>query len=162
MLNVDRGYVHTADEFEWIAQAPEAIKWLHDQGYLVIVVTNQSGIGRGLYSESDFLTFTEWIGDQLAALGTGIDATYYCPHHPTDGQGPYRRDCECRKPRPGLLLAACDDWPIDKTRSFAAGDSLRDLEAAHAAGVRAFQFEGGSLLDFVKFILRSLTDSDDH
>jgi D-glycero-D-manno-heptose 1,7-bisphosphate phosphatase len=146
VLNEERDFVHRPNQFAWVPGAPEAVKWLNDHGYLVLVVTNQSGIARGYFSEADFLRFTDWIQDELRAWGAHIDATYYCPHHPTEGQGGYRQPCECRKPSPGLFRRALAEWEVDVERSFALGDKDRDLLAAQAAGIRGERFQGGNLL----------------
>jgi D-glycero-D-manno-heptose 1,7-bisphosphate phosphatase len=149
VLNVEGNHVFRPTEFEWIAGAPAAVKWLNDHGYLAIVVTNQAGIGRGLYTEAEFLEFTRWINEQLGQVGAHIDATYYCPHHPSEAVGPYRVACECRKPAAGLLRRALAEWEVDATRSLMIGDSTSDLLAAEAVGIRAVLFPGGNLLAFV-------------
>jgi D-glycero-D-manno-heptose 1,7-bisphosphate phosphatase len=154
VLNVDKGYVYRPEDFEWVEGAPEAVKWLNDHGYLVIVVTNQAGIARGYYTEGDFLRLTEWANEELRLRGAHLDAVYYCPHHPTEGIGPYRCACCCRKPGPGLLQQALAEWDIDTTRSLMIGDKESDLQAADAVGVRGVLFSGGNLLDFVRQALR--------
>ena len=150
MINVDHGYVCAPDRFEWTPEAPQTIKWLNDQGYLVFVVTNQSGIAWGYYSEEQFLAFSAWINDQLRAQGARLDAVFHCPHHPTAGHGPYALACDCRKPAPGLLLQAMAAWDIDREASLLIGDKESDLEAARRAGVRGALFTGGSLLEMVR------------
>ena len=102
---------------------------------MLVIVSNQSGIGRGLYSESDFLTLTEWMKEQFVAAGAPLSGVYYCPHHPTDALARYLRACNCRKPAPGMLLTAANDLQIDLRTSAMFGDKLSDLEAARAAGV---------------------------
>lgn len=149
VLNVEGNHVSRPAEFEWIAGAPAAVKWLNDHGYLAIVITNQAGIGRGLYTEAEFLDFTRWINEQLGQVGAHIDATYYCPHHPSEAVGPYRLACECRKPAAGLLRRALAEWGVDAARSLMIGDSTSDLLAAEVAGIRAVLFPGGNLLAFV-------------
>jgi len=149
-LNVDRGWVHRPEEFAWIAGAREAIRWANDRGILVLVITNQAGIARGLYTEADFRAFAAWIDWELAATGAHVDATYHCPHHPTEGQGEYRRACQCRKPAPGLIERAQAEWGFDPARSVMIGDAAHDQEAAAAAGIRGVRFEGGSLLECVE------------
>jgi D,D-heptose 1,7-bisphosphate phosphatase len=149
-LNVNRGWVHRPQEFTWIEGAREAIRWANDRGLLVLVITNQAGIARGLYTEADFRAFTAWIDGELAVTGTHVDATYHCPHHPTEGQGEYRRRCRCRKPSPGLLERALADWGFDPARSVLVGDAMHDLDAAAAAGIRGVRFSGGSLLECVQ------------
>src|SRR5206468_3719882 len=100
--------------------------------------------------EEEFRAFTTWVDGELAACGAHIDATYYCPHHPTEGNDKYRRECRCRKPGPGLIERAHTEWQFDLARSVMVGDAEHDIEAAVAAGVRGVRFTGGSLLDCVR------------
>ena len=137
-------------DFCWIDGAREAVKWANDRGILVFVITNQAGIARGYYSEDEFRAFTAWIDGELAACGAHIDATYYCPHHPTEGTGEYRRDCNCRKPATGLIERALDEWEFDPNRSVMIGNADHDMKAAATAGIRAVRFTGGSLLECVQ------------
>lgn len=145
VINVDTDHVHTPEEFRFMPGMPQAIADLNDAGWLVVVVTNQAGIGRGYYTEDEFAAFTAWIDERLAEDGAHVDATYHCPHHPTAGLGEYRVDCECRKPHPGMLLRAISEWEPDLARSFMIGDTLKDMEAAEAAGIRGVQYRGGDL-----------------
>lgn len=145
VLNRDTGYVYRTEDFEWLPGAREAIKNLNDAGFLVIVVTNQAGIARGLYSEEDMERLHRWINAELERDGAHIDAFYYCPHHPTEGRGDYRRVCDCRKPAPGLLLRAMREWPIEPATSFFIGDKEIDMQAAAAAGVRGIRTSGNEL-----------------
>jgi D-glycero-D-manno-heptose 1,7-bisphosphate phosphatase len=149
VINVDHGYVHDPEHFEWTPDAPEAVKWCNDNGYFAIMVTNQSGIGRGYYDEACFEAFTRWIQDQLMLRGAHFDAVYYCPHHPTAGVGAYKQQCGCRKPAPGMLLRALEEWPIDAAKSLVVGDKEKDMQAAREAGLRGVQYQTGSLLDFL-------------
>jgi D,D-heptose 1,7-bisphosphate phosphatase len=149
-LNVDRGWVHRPDDFCWIEGAREAIRWANHRGILVLVITNQAGIARGYYTETEFHAFTAWIDRELTACGAHIDGTYYCPHHPTEGRGEYRRQCHCRKPAPGLIERARAEWQFDSARSVMIGDAEHDMKAAVAAGIRAVRFSGGSLLACVE------------
>jgi D-glycero-D-manno-heptose 1,7-bisphosphate phosphatase len=142
-INVDHGYVFRAGEFEFIPGAPEAIRRLKDAGFLVIVVTNQAGIARGLYSEADVHELHRHLDRELARHETSIDAYYYCPHHPEKGTPPYRRDCACRKPFPGMLLQAAADFPLNLGGSFLVGDKLSDIEAGLAAGCKPILVETG-------------------
>ncbi len=153
VLNIDCGYVHRPEDFAWVDGAPEAVKWLNDRGYLVIVITNQAGIARGCYTEEGFRQFTAWVNEELRRCGAHIDATYYCPHHPTEGLAPYRLECDCRKPSPGLIKRALAEWPVDPVSSLMIGDREKDLLAARAAGIRGALFEGGNLLEFVCSII---------
>ncbi len=150
VLNEDRHHVHKVEDFEWLPGAREAVRWLNDSGYLVIVVTNQAGIGRGLYTGREFDHLMDWFAEELAREGAHIDAIYHCPHHPTAGLGEYHVVCECRKPAPGMLVRALREWPIDAGRSIMVGDKHTDLEAAKAAGIRGVLYSGGSLLDVVR------------
>jgi D-glycero-D-manno-heptose 1,7-bisphosphate phosphatase len=149
-INVDHGYVFRAGEFEFIPGAPEAIRRLKDAGYLVIVVTNQAGIARGLYSEADVHELHRHLDRELACHDTSIDAYYYCPHHPEKGTPPYRRDCACRKPLPGMLLQAAADFPLNLGGSFLVGDKLSDIEAGLAAGCETILVETGYGADVEK------------
>lgn len=137
VLNVNYGYVHAKDRWTWCRGAREAVKYANDHGVLVIVVTNQAGIGRGYYGTGTFLELMDWVGEELAASGAHLDGVYHCPHHPEAGVGEYLRDCDCRKPEPGMLLRAVADWNPDMARSLMIGDSPKDLEAAERAGVAA-------------------------
>ncbi len=149
IVNEDSGHVHDATGFRWMPGMPEAIRLLNDAGWLVVVITNQAGIGRGYYSEDDFAAFTGWIDDRLAEAGAHVDATYHCPHHPTEAQGRYLRACDCRKPAPGMILQAIEDWQPDVGRSFLIGDKESDMAAAAAAGVRGVRYSGGHLTTVV-------------
>jgi D-glycero-D-manno-heptose 1,7-bisphosphate phosphatase len=103
--------------------------------FLLVVTSNQSGIGRGLYGEADFESLTTWMCGEFEAAGAPLAGVFHCPHHPTEAIGTYRRVCECRKPAPGMLLAAARDHQIDLAASVMFGDKASDLEAARAAGV---------------------------
>lgn len=150
VLNHDKGYLYQPADFEWIPGAVEAIRMLNSFGYLVLVVTNQSGVARGYYSEDDVARLHDWMNTELAKSGAHIDGFYYCPHLADGSVAEYRLACECRKPLPGLILQAFGVWEIDKARSFLIGDKDSDVQAAEAAGIRGFFFPGGNLADFVK------------
>jgi len=153
VLNVNHGYVHTPDRFEWTPGAKEAVRLLNHAGYLVIVVTNQSGIGRGYYGEADFHALCAWIDEELAKAGARIDATYFCPNHPEHGEGDYKKACDDRKPAPGMLQRAAAEWGVDKSASFLIGDKPSDMQAAAAFGIPGHLFGGGDLLAFVRGVL---------
>ena len=136
-INVEKNYLHRIDDFEFIPGAPEAIRRLQSAGYLIIVVTNQSGIARGYFSEEDVNCLHEHIQQELMTSGTGIDAFYVCPHHPTAVVDKLRLDCDCRKGSPGMLLRAAIEHNIDLKRSFMIGDKLADIEAGQRAGCQA-------------------------
>ena len=154
VINKDRGYTHAPEQFEWIDGAPEAIRLLNEAGYRVVAVTNQAGIARGYYDEDTFHRFMDWIHDALQPYGARIDAVYYCPHHPTEGQGKYRTACDCRKPAPGLLQQALADFEPDPNGCFLIGDKASDLQAAESAGIKGHLFLAHeNLADFVRTIL---------
>jgi D-glycero-D-manno-heptose 1,7-bisphosphate phosphatase len=135
VVNIDHGYVYRPEDFEFVPGVLEGARRLAGLGYALVVVTNQSGIGRGLYGEADFRALTDWMTQQFAAAGAPLAGVYFCPHHPTEAEGPYRLDCECRKPAPGMLLRAADELGLDLAASVMFGDRASDLEAARAAGV---------------------------
>ncbi|HSD17985.1 MAG TPA: HAD family hydrolase [Thermomonas sp.] len=137
VINLNHGYVHTPANTDWVPGIFELVADAHARGYLPIIVTNQAGIGRGLYDEATFLAYTAWMHAQFAARGTPLLATFWCPHHPDAGVGDYRIDCDCRKPRPGMLQAAVARFGIDPARSLMVGDKQGDLDAAAAAGIPA-------------------------
>jgi D-glycero-D-manno-heptose 1,7-bisphosphate phosphatase len=133
-INVEKDYLVRPEEFEFIPGAPEAIARLKRAGFLVIVVTNQSGVARGYFSIDDVRRLHDHLQQQLIAAGTAIDDFYLCPHHPDHGVGKYKTECDCRKGRPGMLLQAAADHGIDLRCSYMVGDKLADVEAGKAAG----------------------------
>jgi len=135
VFNLSPGYVHPPEHTDWVPGIFERVAEAHALGYLPIVVTNQAGIGRGLYGEGAFLAYTAWVHAQFAARGSPLLATFWCPHHPDEGRGDYRIVCGCRKPRPGMLLDAIARFDIDPARSIIIGDKPSDLEAGRAAAV---------------------------
>ncbi len=135
-INEEREYLHRVEDFAFIPGAPEAIRELRRAGFLVIVVTNQSGIGRGYYDEAALARLHAHMDNELALVGASVDAYYFCPHHPKHGIGDYRRECDCRKPLPGMLLTAAREWHVDLGASYLVGDKMADVEAAQAAGCR--------------------------
>jgi D-glycero-D-manno-heptose 1,7-bisphosphate phosphatase len=135
VVNIDRGYVYRAADFEFVPHVLEAARQLREAGYALVVVTNQSGIGRGLYSTADYEALTAWMRQQFNEAGAPLAGVYHCPHHPTEAQGVFRVDCACRKPSPGLLLDAARELGLDLARSVLFGDRATDLEAAETAGV---------------------------
>ena len=134
-INIDHGYVHKIDDFQFIEGAIEAMAELKKMGYALVVVTNQSGIGRGVYTEDQFMQLTEWMDWSLADRDVELDGIYFCPHHPEAIVTNYREDCNCRKPKPGMLLDAQSDLGIDMAASIMVGDKLADIQAGKAAQV---------------------------
>ncbi|PSW07004.1 D-glycero-beta-D-manno-heptose-1,7-bisphosphate 7-phosphatase [Photobacterium rosenbergii] len=158
VINIDHGYVHTTDDFEYVEGVFEACKKLKAMGYMLVLVTNQSGIARGMFTEDEFLTLTEWMDWNFVDNGVEFDGIYYCPHHPTEGKGDYLQDCKCRKPKPGMFISARDFLKIDMAGSVMIGDKADDIKAAAAAEVgtkilvrtgKAITEEGEQLADTV-------------
>lgn len=135
VLNEERAFVHRAADFVFIPGAIEALQALQAAGYLLVVVTNQSGIARGLYSEADYLTLTAYMRERLQAAGVRLDAVEYCPHLADAPVARYRVDCDCRKPKPGMLKRAIEALDIDLAASVLIGDRLSDIEAGRAAAI---------------------------
>ncbi len=135
VVNIDRGYVYRREDFDFVPGVLEGCRALCELGYLLVVVTNQSGIGRGQYSEDDFKMLTAWMKTEFVTAEAPLSGVYFCPHHPSKGLGSYLRSCDCRKPAPGMLTAAARDLNIDLSASIMFGDSESDLSAARAAGV---------------------------
>ena len=135
VINEDLPYVHRIEDFHFVEGIFSLVLAAQQAGYLTVVVTNQAGIGRGLYTENDFWTLTNWMVDQFARQGCRIDGVYFCPTHPEHGLGPYRVDSVFRKPGPGMLLQAADELNIDLGRSILVGDKPSDIQAGLAAGV---------------------------
>jgi D-glycero-D-manno-heptose 1,7-bisphosphate phosphatase len=151
VLNEDQGYVHRWEDFRWIPGAKEAVAAFNRAGWLVIVVTNQSGVGRGYYTEAAMHALHEQMSQDLAAAGGHIDAFYHAPQHPDAALDAYRHpDPPDRKPNPGMILKALSEWPIYRESSILVGDKPSDVEAAARAGIRGVLFPGGDLNAFLR------------
>jgi D,D-heptose 1,7-bisphosphate phosphatase len=150
VLNVDHGYVARREDFQWIDGAQRAVKALNDAGYYVFVVTNQSGIARGLYTEDEMHALHAFMNDELASAGARIDDLRYAPFHPEGEVERYRRASDWRKPGPGMILDLMASWPVEREKSVVIGDKEHDMAAARAAGVRGLLFGGGNLEAFVR------------
>ena len=157
VLIEDTGYPHDPAEVRWVAGAPEAVARLNREGFLVFVVTNQSGVARGLYPEEQVRALHRWMAGHLAASGARIDGFEHCPHHPEAPLPAYRRACRRRKPAPGMIEDLLAAWPVDRARSFLVGDKETDLAAAAAAGVPGHLFGGGDLDAFAARLLAGAT-----
>jgi D-glycero-D-manno-heptose 1,7-bisphosphate phosphatase len=146
------GYVYRPEDLRWIPGALESVSLLNKSGYRVVVVTNQSGVARGLYDEHAVIALHEHMQARLGERGAHIDAFYYCPHHPQGKVASFAIACGCRKPKAGLLEQAARDWPVDRARSFLIGDKDDDLTAAATFGIYGVKFnsEAESLLDVVR------------
>lgn len=135
VINVDHGYVCSPEQTQFIDGIFELCRAATQYGFLNVVITNQAGIARGYYSESDFLAYMEWMRGEFRKHDAQLDAVYYCPHHPMGGSGEYLRDCDCRKPKPGMIFAAQRELGLDLASSILVGDKSSDIEAGEAAGV---------------------------
>jgi D-glycero-D-manno-heptose 1,7-bisphosphate phosphatase len=137
VINKDKGYVSQIDEFDFIDDSIEAMQLLKSKGYLIVVITNQSGIGRGYYSEDDFASLTQWMDWSLIDRGVELDGIYYCPHHPEKGIGEYKQNCQCRKPGTGMIDSAVAELDIDLSNSYLVGDKLSDIRAGKKSNLKA-------------------------
>jgi D-glycero-D-manno-heptose 1,7-bisphosphate phosphatase len=135
-LTVEAEWVTESSELELLPGACEAVERLSRAGFAVVLATNQSAVARGLVTEPELAEIHAHLRAMLARGGARLDGVYACTHHPTEGSAPFRRDCECRKPKPGLLLAAARDLGLDLERSYVVGDAERDLAAGDAVGAR--------------------------
>ncbi len=136
-ISEEVGYINHASRFRLFPYSAAALKQLHENGYLAIVITNQAGVARGYFSEDMVQNIHRRMTDELTASGATLDAIYYCAHHPLVGDPPYRLDCDCRKPKPGLLLRAAREFDIDLSHSWMVGDRYSDIELGANAGVRS-------------------------
>nr|WP_230326836.1 MULTISPECIES: D-glycero-beta-D-manno-heptose 1,7-bisphosphate 7-phosphatase [unclassified Serratia (in: enterobacteria)] len=134
-INIDHGYVHEIDDFQFIDGVIDACRELKSMGFALVLVTNQSGIARGKFSEEQFMRLTEWMDWSMADRDVDLDGIYFCPHHPEAVIEEYRQVCDCRKPQPGMLLQAQKELNIDLAASYMVGDKIEDMQAAAAAGV---------------------------
>jgi D,D-heptose 1,7-bisphosphate phosphatase len=142
-INEEVGYLDSPDKLVIFPSVYEAIRLINQSGRKAIVVTNQAGIARGLFGEDLVETIHAALREALLQKGAFIDAFYYCPHHPTEGSAPYRQNCDCRKPAPGLFLRAARELNLDLFASWMIGDRYNDMEAAHRAGARGVLVKTG-------------------
>ena len=160
VLNEDLGYVVRREDFHWLPGAMQALQRLQQAGYALVVVTNQSGVARGLYTLADVHALHADMQQELSAHGVTLTAVYVCPHHPDGVVGAYRQHCDCRKPRPGMILQALREQGLDPARSVLFGDKASDVEAGRAGGLaRCVQVGAGQtardLADAVNQLLKA-------
>ncbi|MEY8354074.1 HAD family hydrolase [Lachnospiraceae bacterium 54-53] len=134
-LNEEVEYLHCREDLVILPGVAEALRRLKDQGFQLVVVTNQAGVARGYYGEEDVKDLHQYLNSLLSKEGAGIDRFFYCPHHPVHGIGEYRRKCRCRKPETGMFEMAGEYFQVDKARSYMIGDKLLDTEAGRRYGV---------------------------
>lgn len=135
VINVEKNYVHKIEDFEFVDGIFELCTAAQDLGYLLIVVTNQAGIARGYYSLEQFKILTQWMKLEFKRRGIEITKVYHCPFHPSAGIGEYKKDSFDRKPNPGMLLRASEEFQLDLANSILIGDNISDIQAAFAAKV---------------------------
>lgn len=152
-INVEKHYLHKIEDFEFMPGVIEGLKMLQDAGYLLVIVTNQSGIGRGYYSERDFLNLNRWMLETLHSKGVNINKVYYCPHLPDATVEKYRVDCECRKPKLGMYFQAMRDLDIDFGESYAIGDKIRDCAICASSNCKGFLIADKEKADVIKDVI---------
>ncbi len=135
VINKEKNYLYQIEDFEFIDGVFATLKYFQDQGYLLIIVTNQAGIARGYYSEADFQKLNQWMLQQFEAQGIHIGKVYYSPYHPEYGTGKYKKETNCRKPNPGMILQAKEEFDISLAESILIGDKESDIEAGINAGI---------------------------
>ena len=142
-ISEEVGYVNHPSRYRVFPYSAEAVRLLNEAGWLAILVTNQAGVARGYFVEDLIGTVHDTLKQEMARGGARLDAIYYCAHHPSVGEPPYRVDCDCRKPKPGLIRRAATDFNIDLAESWMVGDRYSDIELARNAQVRsAFLLSG--------------------
>ena len=135
VVNREIGYLYRPDQVEFTPGIFDLCRHAQAKGFALIIITNQSGIARQLYSEADFQSLMNWMTEEFLHQDVRVDGYYFCPHHPEYGVGPYRKECEDRKPQPGMILKAATDHELDLKRSFLIGDRCSDIQAGAAAGI---------------------------
>jgi len=150
VINEDKGYVHKIEDFKFIPNVFTALKKLQDAGYELFVVTNQSGIAVGYYTEEDFKKLTEYMLKEFEKEGIKITKVYYCPHHENGIIEEYAIKCDCRKPESGMIKEAIKEFNIDPNHSFLIGDKENDIIAAHKEGIKAALVKTGQGLKYIQ------------
>lgn len=159
VINVDHGYVYKPDQIEFIDGIFELVEAAKKANFLVVIVTNQAGIGRGYYTEKDFRVLMGWMQEQFVEHHGQIDAVYFSPYHPEFGIGEYKRESKCRKPSPGMFLQAKDEFDIDMGKSLLIGDNLSDMIAGKKAGVGGLLLFGREDVERSYLTIKNLSDA---
>ncbi|AMA64960.1 D-glycero-beta-D-manno-heptose-1,7-bisphosphate 7-phosphatase [Candidatus Arsenophonus lipoptenae] len=164
IINYDYGYVYEKDTFQFIEGSVEALQELKTMNYVLVIVTNQSGIAKGLFTETQFIDLTNWMYRELIQYGIKIDGIYYCPHHPNAIKMKYKQICNCRKPKAGWLFTAQKKMNINMKTSYMVGDKLSDMKAGKNAGIgtTVLVSVNNSIMDYdkkyVDWIINSLAE----
>lgn len=149
-INVDKNYLYKIEDFEFLPGAIDGLKKLQDAGYLLIIITNQSGIARGYYTEDDYQKINDYMIKQLKDRDIIITDVLFCPHHPYAAIKKYRKNCNCRKPQLGLFELSMKKWNIDCKESIAIGDNLRDLKVCEIYGCRGYLIQQNGIQKVLK------------
>ena len=152
-INIEKDYLYKITDFEFLPGVIEALKLLQENNFLLIIITNQSGIARGYYTEEQYRNLNNWMLGELKVHGINITAVYYCPHHPEAKVEQYRKNCNCRKPKLGMYEKAVKDFNIDLSYSFAIGDKIRDCAICKTTECRGYLISSGeksSVIEEVK------------
>ena len=144
-LTIDKGYNSEIENFQWVSGAPLALNAFHEAGIPIFIVTNQGGIGRGLFTVDDMHLFHQHLQKMAHLVGSEIQDIAYCPHHPLAATKALKTPCRCRKPEPGLLFDLADKWQLDLSKSVMIGDRGSDVEAGRRAGCHSYLFDGDDL-----------------
>ena len=158
-INVEKHYLYKVEDFEFLHNSIEALKMLKEAGFLLFIMTNQSGIGRGYYSENDFKKLNNWMLCELEKAGIHIEKVYYCPHFPGSQIRKYDLICKCRKPNLGMFQDAINEYDLNVSNSFAIGDKLRDLEICKTWGCKGYLVEKSEDMDVISDVLNGSLDN---
>ena len=148
VINIDSGYVHKKENFIFIKGIFEIVSYANQNGYLVIVITNQSGIARGLYTENDFHLISDWMKKEFNKKNCKVDDIFYSPYHPKHGKGKYKKNSILRKPSPGMLIMAKEKYDLDMKSSILIGDKITDIKAGELAGVGKLLLYGSNSVNY--------------
>lgn len=161
-INEQKGYINHVTRFKLLPRVPQAIRMLNRHGFLALVITNQSGVARGYYPLDLVETIHRIMVSQIREKKGSLDGIFFCPHHPAGSVTEFARDCDCRKPKPGLIEQACRSFEIDLKRSFVVGDMCTDMELAQRAGLPGVMVKTGYGLGEIEYILPGKTAKPVH
>lgn len=157
-INVEKSYLYRIEDFEFCPGVIEGLRLLQDAGFLLIITTNQSGIARGYYTENDFAVLNDWMLSCLRRYGIIISKVYYCPHLPDATVPEYRVECNCRKPKPGMIAKAIEEFSIDVGESFAIGDKLRDCLSSSAYHINSYLINNNESPEIISSVMNGVFD----